>query len=74
MAKFRKGTGLICVPCGRQVVISSEGVAATTIWCCGKPMRSGAKTGTSCNTSMCKPAKKKAAKKPVRKKTVRKKK
>jgi len=34
------GKGLVCVPCGRQVVITSSGLAANrSIWCCGKPMK-----------------------------------
>lgn len=38
-AALRKGARLVCVPCGREVVVSESGVAATTLWCCGKPMR-----------------------------------
>jgi hypothetical protein len=40
MARLKKGAALLCVPCGREVVVRSEGVAATTIWCCGRPMKS----------------------------------
>jgi hypothetical protein len=38
MAKLKKGNRLVCVPCGRQVVVSNAGVSRTTIWCCGKAM------------------------------------
>jgi hypothetical protein len=37
--KFKKGTKLICVPCGREAIIDCCGVSTSTIWCCGKPMR-----------------------------------
>jgi len=38
MSKFKKGTRLSCLPCGREVVVSACGVSTQTIWCCGKPM------------------------------------
>jgi hypothetical protein len=38
MAKMKKGQKLVCVPCGREVTVSSAGVARTTLWCCGRPM------------------------------------
>lgn len=38
-AKLKKGTKLVCVPCGREVVIDNCGVSRTTLWCCGSPMR-----------------------------------
>ncbi|UCC94552.1 MAG: desulforedoxin [Candidatus Omnitrophota bacterium] len=41
MAKLRKGQKMVCVPCGREVVVSSGGISSATIWCCGKPMRKG---------------------------------
>ena len=37
-AKVNKGAKLVCIPCGRQIVISDAGISRTTIWCCGKPM------------------------------------
>ena len=43
MAKLKKGQKLLCVPCGRQVVVNSAGISRTTIWCCGKPMGKGKK-------------------------------
>ncbi|MDD5556659.1 MAG: hypothetical protein PHN82_05340 [bacterium] len=39
MRKLRKGDSMVCVPCGREVVVSSAGVSGTTIWCCGVPMK-----------------------------------
>lgn len=36
---FKKGSKLACVPCGREVVIDACGASATTIWCCGRPMK-----------------------------------
>ncbi|MCX5702051.1 MAG: hypothetical protein NTW64_03620 [Candidatus Omnitrophica bacterium] len=44
MAKLKKGQKLLCVPCGREVVLSSLGVSETTIWCCGRPMNKKAKS------------------------------
>jgi len=44
MAKFKKGQTLECVPCGREITVSSEGVSRTTIYCCGKPMKQKTKT------------------------------
>jgi hypothetical protein len=41
MAKFKKGTTLVCIPCGREVEVSSEGISAASIWCCGRPMKVG---------------------------------
>jgi len=43
MAKLKKGQKLACVPCGREVVIGACGATATTIWCCGRPMKVKAK-------------------------------
>ncbi len=39
MGKLIKGTKLVCIPCGREVVISNSGVSCTTVWYCGKPMK-----------------------------------
>lgn len=39
--KLKKGSRLVCVPCGREVVVDCCGASATTIWCCGKPMKRG---------------------------------
>ncbi len=39
MVKFKKGQKLLCVPCGRELTISSCGVSDRVVWCCGKPMQ-----------------------------------
>ena len=39
MAKMKKGDKLVCVPCGREVVVGCCGVSTTTLWCCGRPMK-----------------------------------
>ncbi len=38
MAKVKKGSRLVCVPCGREVIVDACGISQQTIWCCGKPM------------------------------------
>ena len=43
MAKPKKGQKLLCIPCGRRVVIDACGASETTIWCCGRPMQKKAK-------------------------------
>ncbi len=45
MAKtnLKKGSKLVCVSCGREVIIDCCGASARTIWCCGKPMKKKAK-------------------------------
>ena len=43
MVKMKKGQKLTCVPCGREVVVSDLGIARTTIWCCGAPMKAKAR-------------------------------
>jgi len=43
--KLKKGSRLVCVPCGREVIVDCCGASSTTIWCCGKPMRRGTRTG-----------------------------
>jgi len=55
MARLRKGTRLVCVPCGREVTLDACGLSTQTIWCCGKPMSAGKK------------ASRKKAKRPARK-------
>jgi len=44
MAKVKRGEKLICVPCGREVMVSFAGIAETTLWCCGRPMKNKGKT------------------------------
>lgn len=39
MAKIKRGEKLLCVPCGREVTVSFAGIAQTTLWCCGRPMK-----------------------------------
>lgn len=43
MKKLKRGQKLVCVPCGREVVVDDCGISGATIWCCGKPMTSKAK-------------------------------
>jgi hypothetical protein len=45
MAKteLKKGSRLVCIPCGREVVVDCCGASDRTIWCCGKPMIRGAR-------------------------------
>ena len=38
MAKVKKGGRLVCIPCGREVVVDSCGMSETSVWCCGQPM------------------------------------
>lgn len=38
MAKHEKGERLVCVPCGREVIIDCCGASDNTIWCCGTAM------------------------------------
>jgi len=44
MPKLKRGQKMVCIPCAREVVISSAGTARTTLWCCGRPMQQKAKT------------------------------
>ncbi len=47
MPKLKRGQKMVCVPCAREVIISSAGVSRTTLWCCGRPMQQKAKTKSS---------------------------
>ncbi len=38
---IKKGSKLVCVPCGREVIVDECGMSERTIWCCGKPMKKG---------------------------------
>jgi hypothetical protein len=60
MAKLKRGQKLVCVPCSREVEISSAGISRTTLWCCGRPMQPKAKTASRKKTA---PKKKTASKK-----------
>ncbi len=44
--KLKKGSRLVCIPCGREVIVDCCGASATTIWCCGKPMRKASRAKT----------------------------
>lgn len=46
MAKMKKGSRLVCVPCGREVIVDACGISQQTIWCCGKPMAHRRKTSS----------------------------
>lgn len=37
-SEAKKGSRLVCVPCGREVIVDCCGISTETIWCCGKPM------------------------------------
>lgn len=39
MVKMKKGQKFACAPCGREVVVDACGISRSTIWCCGKPMK-----------------------------------
>ncbi len=72
MAKLRKGQKLLCVPCGREILISNCGVSRTTIWCCGRSMKSPSKVtrakATKATATKAKTTKKKASRKTTTKK------
>ena len=51
MAKLKKGGKLVCIPCGRRVVIDSCGASETTLWCCGRPMQKKVKAKAAKKTS-----------------------
>jgi len=68
----KKGSTLVCVPCGQELVVSREGTAYSEVWCCGLAMEPKPKTAAKRVTKKAakKPAKKKApAKKTAKKKT-----
>ncbi len=44
MAKIKKGAKLMCVPCGREVMVTNAGISEAIIWCCRKPMKKKTKT------------------------------
>jgi hypothetical protein len=53
MAKLEKGQKMVCVPCGREVIVNSCGVSEATLFCCDTAMKTKTK----------KPAARKAKKK-----------
>jgi len=84
----KKGSALLCVPCGREILVTESGTAYSQLWCCGIVMEPSAKPKAAGKKGLAKkkaPAKKKAVKKKAagkkaakktaaRKKTARKKK
>lgn len=61
MAKLKKGQEIVCVPCGREVVVNSAGISCTTIWCCGRPMQQKSQAVTA-KEKAAKPVKKRSCK------------
>jgi len=47
MDKLKKKDKLVCVPCGREVVVDCCGASENILWCCGKPMQNKGKKGKS---------------------------
>lgn len=84
----KKGSSLVCVPCGREILVTASGTAYSQLWCCGIVMEPSAKPKAVGKKAAKKkaPAKKKAVKKkaagkkaakkkaPAKKKAARKKK
>lgn len=77
----KKGSSLVCIPCGREVLITESGSAYSELWCCGISMEPGSKSKPAAGKKAAKkkitakkaakkkaPAKKKAAKKKAGKK------
>jgi len=67
----KKGGALVCVPCGREILVTESGTAYSQLWCCGVVMEPTAKPAAA---GRKKPAARKAAAKkaPARKKAVKK--
>jgi len=42
--KLKRGSKLVCVPCGREVVVDDWGASEKTIWCCGEPMKNSSRS------------------------------
>ena len=62
----RKGSALLCVPCGREILVTESGTAYSQLWCCGIVMEPSAKPKAAGKKGLAKkkaPAKKKAVKK-----------
>jgi len=73
----KKGSSLVCIPCGREVLITESGSAYSELWCCGISMEPGGKSKPAAKkkvTAKKKPVKKKVAKNAAKKKTPAKKK
>ncbi len=73
MANHRKGTKLVCLHCGRKIVIIDGGISVSDIWCCypDSPMVTWAEAARIAKKA--KPAAKKAATKKTARKAVAKK-
>jgi hypothetical protein len=73
----KKGSALVCIPCGREILVTESGTAYSQLWCCGvvmdpaaKPAAAGRKKPTAQKATAKKaPAKKTAKKKVAKKKT-----
>ncbi len=37
--KTKKGAKLLCVVCGREIMVSNWGISDSILLCCGKPMK-----------------------------------
>jgi len=62
----KKGSALLCVPCGREILVTESGTAYSQLWCCGVVMEPSAKPKAAGKKAAAKkkaPAKKKAVKK-----------
>lgn len=47
MAKIKRGEGLSCIPCGRELLIDCWGASEKVIMCCGRPMKKAGKRKTT---------------------------
>jgi hypothetical protein len=63
----KKGSTLVCVPCGQELIITRSGTSYSELWCCGIAMEPAA-----AKTPKKKAVSGKAAKKTAKKKTVKK--
>ena len=65
----KKGSALVCVPFGREILVTESGTAYSQLWCCGVVMEPTPKA----KKAVKKPAAGKAAKKaPAKKKAAKK--
>lgn len=75
----KKGSALVCVPCGREILVTESGTAYSQLWCCGVVMEPTPKAKAAAKKPAAKkavkkaPAKKKATKKKAPKKATKKK-
>ena len=62
----KKGSGLLCVPCGQEILVTESGTAYSQLWCCGvvmEPSTGPKAAGKKVAAKKKAPAKKKAVKK-----------